>query len=441
MFVKIHAKLEHLSRKHKLFSVAWASMQLFGSRMIGQIAGFAVAAVVANELGPEAFGLYAFMQAMGLLLAGLPGAGLDMATVRLCARDWEQQPDRARGMMVVAGSSKAVCALAMLLLGLALADVVLGQVLQRPDLVLPLRFAALGALALAMTEFMLAALQTQERFGQMFLVNVATTVIKVVPIVVLFYFDALTLWAAMLTFVGAAYASLIFSAFASWHVWRGTAEWNWNTLVELFVFSRWLILNTLLGLLTISVDIVALTLLAGPEETGMYSASRMLALPLSIAANAVGMVLLPKLSRLETRHAVGQYVWFITPPVMAASGIIGAVAFFIAPVVVPLVYGNEYLAAIPVFQMLALAACIQIIVWPFLAGLMVLDRPDTVALLSFVVLAMTTAGYILVTPTFGAVGAAWVLFLSFVVICVPYFLLMARFLMPAPVGVAPNVDT
>ncbi|NTU86400.1 MAG: hypothetical protein HGA45_44895, partial [Chloroflexales bacterium] len=40
-------------------AVAWATALAFGSRLVGQLAGFAAAILVARGLGPAAFGLYA----------------------------------------------------------------------------------------------------------------------------------------------------------------------------------------------------------------------------------------------------------------------------------------------------------------------------------------------------------------------------------------------
>jgi O-antigen/teichoic acid export membrane protein len=419
MLTKLRARLKG---ETPLRSVAWAAAQMFGSRLLGQLAGFAVAVLVARELGPAAFGLYSFMLVVALLLASVPGTGLDMAAVRLCSRDWLTNPQRARGMLLVSGVSKGLCVLALALAALLLAGPLLGGLLERPHLVPPLQAAAPGAVALAMTEFFLAALQTQERFGLMFAINLAVAAIKVVPVAVLAALGLLTLPAAMALFVITAYASALLSLLAAWRTWRGVAHWSRATLRELVVFGRWLVLSTILGVMTTSLDVLALTHLAGAHATGIYASGRNLGIPISIAAAAVGMVLLPRLSRLSSPAEIRRYVAAINPRLAVVAGLMSLGMMLAAPLLVHLAYGADYRAAAGVLQVLTLAYAIQMFVWPSLAALMVFNRPDIITALSFFVICFIAVGYVLVVPSFGAVGAAWVLVVGYACTIVPYLL-------------------
>jgi O-antigen/teichoic acid export membrane protein len=259
-----------------------------------------------------------------------------------------------------------------------------------------------------MTEYMLATLQAGERFGRMLFVSLATAALKLGPVAALWAVGGLSLSRALALFVVAAYAGLLLSALASWRMWAGAIRHGRDTLRGLFTFSRWLIGAMLLGALTSNLDVLALTYLAGAAPAGLYNAGRTLTLPLAFAGGALGAVLLPRLSSMMDRARVGRSVRRMT--LAAAGG--GAVAVLAlagaAPLLLRLVYGAQYDGAVPIFQILTLAYGIQLITWPGLTMLLVLDRPDIIAGLSLGALCATALGYALVVPALGAAGAAWV---------------------------------
>jgi O-antigen/teichoic acid export membrane protein len=218
--------------------------------------------------------------------------------------------------------------------------------------------------------------------------------------------------AALLAMVAAAYGGCIASGLLTWRAWRGTVRRDRDAARELFGIAGWLVLATLIGSFWNSLDILMLTQLAGPEATGIYSSARTLALPLVLAGTAAGNVLLPRLSRLAASGPIGPQVRHITLRVAGSAILLAISGVVTAPIIVPLVYGSRYAEAIAVFQLLALAYCLQIATWPALSALMVYNRPDLIAKLSFAGLCLSTLGYLLVVPSFGAAGAAWVIMIG-----------------------------
>ncbi|NTU85867.1 MAG: oligosaccharide flippase family protein, partial [Chloroflexales bacterium] len=204
--------------------------------------------------------------------------------------------------------------------------------------------------------------------------------------------------------------------------WRGPARWDRRSLGELARLAGWLALTTVIGVVTNSLDTLTLTALAGPAEAGIYAAGRTLALPLLLTAAALGTVLLPRMSRLPGPTQVTRYVRQLTPWVAGAGGLLAAGAMVAAPLAVRLLYSERYAGAAEVTRILALAYAVQIGAWPMLAALMALNRPDLIAWLSLGVLGLAAAGYLVVTPAYGAIGAAWVLLCACLAIVGPYAL-------------------
>jgi PST family polysaccharide transporter len=388
--------------------VAWRAAQVFGARLFAQIAGFLTAVLVARALGPESFGVYSLALISATLLAQLPGPGADMTAVRVSARYRAHDPGRAREALLVAGLAKAAVSLALTLAGAALAGPLAALWLDHPLGATALRYAALSAFAIGMTEYMLSTLQAGERFGRMLFVSLATAALKLGPVAALWAAGALNLPIALALFLAAAYAGLLLSALASRQMWAGPLRHAAAILRELVGFSRWLVGAMLIGALTSNLDVLALTYLAGATAAGLYSAGRVLTLPLAFAGGALGAVLLPRLSALTDLEQIGRATRRVTYAAAGGTALAAIVMVGAAPALMRMVYGERYDGAASIFQILTLAYAVQLLTWPALTMLLALNRPDIIAGLSLGALCITAAGYALAVPAMGADGAAWV---------------------------------
>lgn len=378
---------------------------MFGARVIGQAAGLAVTVLAARELGPTAFGLYSFVVVGAVLLADLPGAGIDLSAVRVSARHWTRDPDRARGVLLASGAVKIAVAAA--LCGVtALAAETVARPLGHAALTDAARFAAVSAVGLALLEYGVAVLQARERFRAVFALSSASAVLKFAPVALLALAGALTLATASLAFAASAYASAVIALALARRAWGGRAAWRGGVLRELFDYSRWFVPATMLVALLNGLDVLAVTTLAGPTAAGVYSSARMLAIPLGLAGIAVGTVLLPRLGRLAAEEDVAPHVRAVQLRVIVLGALVATALVALAPVLLPVVYGGAYADAVLVFQILALAYTVEVTAWPALVALMVADRPDLVAKVCLAVLLASATGYAIAVPPFGPVGAA-----------------------------------
>jgi O-antigen/teichoic acid export membrane protein len=73
-------------------------------------------------------------------------------------------------------------------------------------------------------------------------------------------------------------------------------------------------------------------------------------------------------------------------------------------------YGDHYLAAVPVLQLLACAYSLELGTTTLAVFLLVENRPDVLATATAIGLFVALVGYVWLVPLFGAFGAALVLF-------------------------------
>jgi O-antigen/teichoic acid export membrane protein len=401
-----------------------AFAQLFGARILGQTAGFAATLLVARSLAPDEFGRYAFAASAALLLSQIPGAGLDLSAVRLSAPAWRTDPTRARGILWLSVLARAAFGALIIGLGLAFADWLTAHVVQRAEFAEALRVAVVAAACLGLTESMLASLQSQERFGSMFGINVISAKLKLLPVVVLVGLRWLNLDAALLALVAAAVLGCLASTAFALPTLRGPRLIDRVGLGRLVALSPWLAAATMLAALGTNLDVLLLASVAGPQPAGVYASGRALALPFGIAAAAVGAVLLPRLACLEGDSQLRPCASRIARRLTAAAGVTALAVIVLAPVVVGLVYGDAYRDAVAVLRILVLAHALDLVAWPAVDVLLVLDRPWAVAALNGAFLAVAAVGLVVLVPIVGAAGAAWAVLAGRALILVPYALVL-----------------
>ena len=125
-------------------------------------------------------------------------------------------------------------------------------------------------------------------------------------------------------------------------------------IASLLVGGLKLHINTIGSFLLMTVDVIILAQFRGMEEVGWYqAATQFIAVPLMLPA-VITMVLFSKVAedgpdRLWTVHR--QLIWQI----MALTGAVALVCYFIAPALVILLLGTGFSETVPVFRILLLA--------------------------------------------------------------------------------------
>ncbi len=175
----------------------------------------------------------------------------------------------------------------------------------------------------------------------------------------------------------------------------------------------------LLGTLAGQVDQVLVVNLLSPADMGLYVVSLSLSRMLYVVHDATMRVLLPKAAARPIAEVVaitGRTVRVgIAVTFFAAIG-----ALTIGPVLLQLLYGNEYMEAIPVFRILVAEVVISGATAVMSQAFMAAGRPGTITILQGIALGMSVPLMVLLIPTYRLEGAGWALLCSTTVrfICV-----------------------
>lgn len=167
----------------------------------------------------------------------------------------------------------------------------------------------------------------------------------------------------------------------------------------------------LLGTLSEKVDQALVVTLLPPASMGLYTLALSVSRMLSLFHSSTITVLLPKVAARPLEEVValtGQAV-----RVSTAVTVLAAIAVMLpVPILMQLLYGSEYLAAVTVFRILAIEVVLSGTTWVLAQAFMALGRPGTLTVMQGIGLGLTVPLMLLLIPTYGLEGAGLALLVS-----------------------------
>lgn len=170
----------------------------------------------------------------------------------------------------------------------------------------------------------------------------------------------------------------------------------------------------LLSRLSLQIDQALVIGLLEPASLGLYVVALSLSRMLSIMQASLVTVLFPK----AAARPVAEVVALIgrAARISAAFSLLAAIALMIlGPVLLRLLYGVEFVAAVPVFRILIIEVVIGDATWVLAQAFMALGRPGTVTILQGIGLGLSVPMMLVLIPRYELQGAAIALFLSTIV--------------------------
>ena len=365
------------------------AIALAGATGVGQLLTVSVYALAARAVLPSQFGEVTTAIALGLTLAGLVDFGSNSYWVR----------EGAAGRM--SASETATRAWAKLFVSTVGAAVVY-------SLVTPIagwRFALTVALILVATATSQIAYMGLSRVLMSAHLALCILIERTTTFVAYLMIDGrgLGLLALPLSLLGgaAAGATLAFALTPSaqrldWRRWRWC--WPWRGTASYGAAS--------LASSTQSLEIQAIALFGGPYAAGIYTSVNRWTQPMGLLASAFASASMPFVAEAPTWVAIWprirRMLWLPLVAMVAAS-----VVALSAPLVVPLILGQQYVGAVPVLQILAVGTVAGVanqILSVFLQARNA-DRAVGIALVTVAVLQLTLVATFVSLG--GPVGAAW----------------------------------
>lgn len=394
---------------------AWMVLFKLSERLLSLVSML----VLARLLVPAEFGVVAIASSVLAFLEVFTALGLDVALI--------SKPNVTREHYDTAWSLKVLLGLAIAVALLAIAGPA-ALFFDDPRIANVLRVLAIGSFIQGLENIGVVNFRKELNFATEFRFQIAKRLIMIAVTVPL-AFMLRNYWALAIGAVTGRVAWVALSYVA--HPFR--PRWSLQKINDLMTISGWLVFNSALYYFREQSSNLALGRFAGPRATGLYALSYDFAsLPTQQLIAPINRAVLPGLAKLRgqleelARSALN--VFGLTCMLAIPAGVGLAVT---APVVVPLLLGKQWLDAVPVLQLLALASATASLLSSSWAAYLALQSPRTPALIDFGCVLLQAALLVVLCPRLGAQGAAMAVFVTSVVIVpINYVLLLPKLRLP-----------
>ena len=315
---------------------------------LGTIAlvGMIFTVIMARALGPTLFGIFSALNALVTLLSSMGDLGLSSALVNFI-------PKLADRRNVIVSTVFWVQIAVSVILGLTLA--VFGF---RPDLIIPgsqtSHFIIIGILTglYVLQGLALGIFNSEKKFLSASILQGSDSVIKLFIVAALFFGKNLNIELALLANVVSCLLSVFFGLGRELRNVRPI--FPKSQVMEIFHFAKWIALSRAFSVMISRVDVLLLNYLAGGFQAGIFSAASRIALLFALLVSSIGSVIAPRFSAFVKKEDIKQYLKKVALMVGGISLIMIATIIFADPLV-RTIFGEKYIAAIPVFRALTIA--------------------------------------------------------------------------------------
>lgn len=319
------------------------------STLISFIVNILRTLVLARLLAPSDFGLIGMVTVIVGFIAMFKDAGLSTATIQKDTITNQQISNLAWYNMLVST-------------GLGLLIVLISPLIaafySKPELTLVSMALAVSFIAEGLFIQHKALLQRSLRFDTLTLISVSSNTTGVVVAIVSAMFG-LKYWSLVMGQVAATITDCMLTfAFCKWI----PLAYDKKIRVDgMFKFGLNIVLSNLVNYFARNADSFIIGKFCGAHQLGIYSKSyQLFRLPTNNILSPIRNVALPALSSIQTNEL--QFVKYYKSIIALTATLIFPISiyfYFEADFLIPFILGNQWVAAVPIFQLLALGGIVQ----------------------------------------------------------------------------------
>jgi len=388
MLVRLKKNILSATFKDTLISLSGNGITAFGG------AFFTI--ILARALSPDNFGLFSALWALGILLASLGDLGISAALINFLPK--------------VKDDKKAIISLTFwlqlasaLLLGLITINFLFLRQTIIPGSTSG-QYLLLGFLvAILIVEAFIQNIFTAERkFIITTFLQATDSLVKLTIVTVLFFKGGLKIETAIIAAIVSATLVMIVGLFREFkNISFVFPKIYFRKIIK---FTKWIALTRVFSVAVSRIDVILLTSLSTNFQAGIFAAASRIALIFTLLASSLGNVTAPRFSSFVNHDDTKRYLKKLFAFALLLTFGMLITTIFARPII-SIVFGDKYLAAIPVFQFLTIAMI------PFLFTLVTVNpliyyfnQPKFIAKITIIqVLLLITLDFILI-PRYGALA-------------------------------------
>jgi len=418
----IHYALDFLKKTQKLSKNFIHSLGVFFvSRVFSSIVLFAIGIITARLLNPEGRGNYAlFFTATGLV-ASLTNLGLSQANTYFLNKKKKPLGLMVGNTLLFLFAASFFCIGCIAVLSLFFVESSFGL-----EGVIPWFLLGLAIIALLWETCFSGLIYGCHLYGLQSRCLAFQALLLLAATLLIIPFGA-TLESALFWRVG---AMVLFAFSYVLFFWMASGGFRPEISIEVFLrqisFGSRNWLQNLIGVLNYRSYILILGVMSGPEAIGFFSVALLFVEAVRFIPDTVGTLLLPRLVNMEVDRDAGEYTALTCRLVLFLVFMIVVFLEILAPWLVSLLFGENYLEVVSVMRILLLGGLFGV-VYQVMTRFFTSEAKQSYSIFSALI-GLVFAGVIsfLLVPRFGVLGAAVAFSLSSLAVAISMLVAFRR---------------
>lgn len=355
MVEKIFKTLANYHLAQNIFATATfkQSSITFAGTVLNGVLGAVFYIITARYLGPADFGLMSVSIAVLTLIADIGDLGTDTGLVNFVAKYIKKNKKKAFRFLKLGLEIKVIVGITVLVLGLFLAPLLAEGLFKKTELTPALFIAFGGVLSVLLFSFVIHILQVYQRFWAWSGIQVGTNAFRILVLLVLLLYSKVDLKNSLIVYITMPMLGFLVG-FALLPRGFYRVERESSVAKEFFHYNKWVAALTLLTAFSSRLDTFLSARLLASSDLGLYSAANQLVKIVPQLVTALGTVVAPKMAGMGERKDFISYFKKVQLMV-AVFCLFGLLSIPIVSFLIPVLYGPEYLASVPLFVVLLLA--------------------------------------------------------------------------------------
>lgn len=370
----------------------------FGAAALFQACGMLIALVLARGLAPAGRGAVAAAVLWPTVLVIVGSAGIPDALTYHVAR-------RAAPLGRIVATAAAVAlvqGVALLAAGMAAVSLLSGW----RGATLDAAYLCLACVPLILLSGSFAnVLQGSNRFGAYQAVRIVQPAAAAAAIAALAAAGRLTVLTAVAAYAAAHVVTLVLAAAFVARACAGPLRFDGSLARSLARYGIRSHSSTLASMLNERLDQLLISILLAPSLLGLYVVAVAFASLLNVVATSTVIVATPSIARLDDRADAADAAARFVRTTAAACAAIAVPLFVLAPRIVGMLFGRDFVAAAPVARILVVAGAVYAVGRVLCGVVRALGRPLDAGIADAIGLGVSAVALLALLPTAGIVGA------------------------------------
>ena len=374
--------------------------------IINGVIGWVFYILVARNLGPSNFGIFSVATATIGLLSSIFNVGVDTGLVRFVGKYISSDKEKAFRFMKLGLKVKIISGVALITIGWFLIPFFAYTVLDKPELLFPLRLSLIGAFGWLLSFFVTSCLQATQKFFSWVGLNIFMTSLRLFAVLGLIYFGISNINFSLYAYIYSPFIGFLLGITFLPKFFKVKDEGS--IAKEFFHYNKWVAIFTVIAAISSRLDIYLSTRLLSLSDLGIYSVANNLSSIVSEIVLALATVVAPKLASFVSVIDAKRYLKKLQLFVIALSVFGVAFGIPLSYYLIPKLYGLSYTPSILPFSILLISQAIFLISVPVHTSIYYYFSEPKVFVfvcLGQIILISTLGWYAI--STYGYIGAAF----------------------------------